>query len=181
MEMRVNVSGCKELTAKLEQLPAKVQNVVLKKAVKSGSKVIEQAEKSQAPSESGLLKQSLGATSVKSYGTTIFSTVGARRGFRRAVVATKSGGVKRLGKKASAALSDANFRDPTKYLHIIERGRKAIDAQEKILYSPVMNRFFGRQVAGVSANPFIERAFETAADAAVGVIQSETVEGINNL
>ena len=169
------------------ELPARAQQRVLRPAMERASTIVASAEKSEAPKESGLLGESLGVSTTRTYNamggsTKLFIAVGVRRGYRRAVVAKKRGGVRRLGKSASEAAEaggDANMRNPAKYLHLVTKGRKAISAtRRKALVSSVTGKFFGKSVAAAKANPFIERAFEAAAEQAAGAVLAAGVSGI---
>lgn len=169
------------------ELPARAQERVLRPAMEKASKIVAAAEKSEAPKESGLLGESLGVSTTRTYNaaggsTKLFIAVGVRRGYRRAVVATKRGGVRRLGRAASDAAEaggDANMRNPAKYLHLVTKGRKAIVAtRRKALYSSVTGQFFGKSVAAAAPNPFIERAFEASAEQAASAVLAAGVTGI---
>jgi len=169
------------------ELPARAQMRVLRPAMERAAKIVAASETGEAPKETGLLGQSIGVSTTRTYGTSggsskIFIAVGVRRGFRRAVVATKRGRVRHLGKAASEAAEaagDAQMRNPTKYLHLVTRGRKAIVAsRRKILVSSVSGRFLGKSVAAVPPNPFIQRAFDASAEQAASAVLAAGVAGI---
>lgn len=161
------LTGDKELLRMFQELPGAAQNRVLKPLVREAGKQLGQAVKSEAPRQSGLLQLAVGSSPLRSYKSgTLFITAGVRRGFKRKVARRRDGGLKYLGKKASAAKADLPTQDPAKYLHLVTKGRKAVEAiNRKVLYDARTGRFFGKSVAAVQANPFVSRAFDNSKEA----------------
>jgi hypothetical protein len=103
----------------------------------------------------------------------MFITAGVRRGFKRAVTQGRGGKLRVRSKAFTAANSDEAIQNPSKYLHLVTGGRKAIDADKKTLYDPRTDRFFGRHVAAAKVNPFVERGFDAAKEAVCQMIITE--------
>lgn len=178
----IEIHGDRELTAALEQLPQRVQQRVLRPLLKAAGQRIADAERGQSPAASGLLKESLGVSPLRVYrgGSMLFLAVGVRRGFRRAMVATRRG-AKFLGrrKSAQAEQSGSPVYDPAKYLHLVSRGRKAVRATSgKRLYDLRTGRSFGREVVAARPNPFIERAFDATAQAETNRFQQDAADAL---
>jgi hypothetical protein len=173
-DIRAYMTGNAAVQRMFMDLPKAVQDRVVKPLIQQGSKILDSAVKAAAPVESGLMKLAIGSSKLKTYGGgTIFITTGVRRGFRRAVTATKSGKLRVRSKPFTESNPGETVRDPVKYLHIVTGGRKAITATKtKLLYSAATNRFFGKSVAAAKPNPFVEKAF----DAAKGQV-AETILG----
>lgn len=172
-EIHAYITGDVAVQRMFMGLPKAVQDRVVKPLIEQGSKILDEAVKAAAPVESGLMKLAIGSSKLKTYGGTIFITTGVRRGFRRAVTATKGGKLRVRSKSYTAANPDEAVRDPVKYLHLVTGGRKAITAtKSKLLYSAATNRFFGKSVAAAKPNPFVAQAF----DAAKGQV-AETILG----
>lgn len=185
-EIRAYMTGDVAVQRMFMGLPQAAQERVVKPLILQGSKILDAAVKAAAPVESGLLKLAIGSSKLKAYsGGTIFITTGVRRGFRRAVSSGKGGKLRVRSKPYTAAHPDEAVRNPAKYLHLVTGGRKAITAvKSKILYSAVSNKFFGKSVAAVKPNPFMERAFDavkeqvaaTILDRAPEMIEAEAVK-----
>jgi len=167
----VNILGAEAAQRALLLLGDAAENRIMRPIMAEAARILTERASAEAPEETGLLRLSLGATPVKSYGgKTLFATVGVRRGFRRAVEATYTKNrVRYLSAERSAlAGDDAAYRDPVRYLHLVSGGRQAVSAQNvSILYSAAANRFLGRSVPEAKANPFMDRAFAGAATAIV--------------
>lgn len=61
----VTISGAKELQKKLKGLPEKVANKIIRKALRSGAKIIERQAEINAPVLTGQLKKSIKVKSAK--------------------------------------------------------------------------------------------------------------------
>jgi hypothetical protein len=174
-EMRVSMTGDAAAQRMFLELPKTAQDRVLKPLVVQGSKILDAAVKAEAPVESGLMKLAVGSSKLKTYGgSTIFITTGVRRGFRRAVTATKTGKLHVRSKSFTESNPNEAVRDPVKYLHLVSGGRKAVTAtKSKLLYSAATNKFFGKSVAAANPNPFVERAFDAAKEQVTQTILSQ--------
>jgi hypothetical protein len=183
-EFKMQLTGDKELLRLFEELPAAAQNRVLKPLLRSAGAQIALLERGEAPTQSGLLKTSLGASTLRSYSSTLFITAGVRQGFRRAVQGTNYRGgfarkVRYFGKQKSADYPELPVQDPVRYLHLVTGGRKALSAtNKKVLFDARTGKFFGKSVQKQDANPFIERAFDEAKNTVVDQITSEGSEKI---
>jgi hypothetical protein len=208
MEITFTISNDEKLIRAFEDLPHAAQDRVIKPLMIEASDMIAQAEKGEAPSESGLLQTSLGHTQLKNYGGKLFITTGVRRGFRRAVTVNRRGGLRFRSKAFTEANIDIPARDPAKYLRLVEHGRKESiagarpgsyygnlgperglrgrfiepDAERnpasKVLYSAASDKFFGRSVAAAAPNPFIERTYESNKQKIADFITLRGEEGI---
>lgn len=158
-----------------QELPVAAQNRVLKPLVRDAGKKIAAAEKSESPKFSGLMQKAIGESSLKNYsGGRLFITAGVRRGFKRAIGRTKRGSLRVFSKKATAANAELPVQDPTKYLHLVTKGRKAIQAKNrKVLHDARTGHFFGKSVAAAQPNPFVSRAFDAVKDAVVSEISAK--------
>ena len=175
-----------ELQRKFAALPDTVQERVLKPIMREAAAMVASAEKAEAPEETGLLKTALGASTTRTYrheggSSKLFIAVGARRGFRRAVQATPRG--RKMGRVLSAARTEAGegdqVRNPTKYLHLVTGGRKAIHATNaKILYAALANRFLGKSVEAAKPDPFMERAYQDVAGRVADFVTEAAAERI---
>jgi len=67
----VKVDGMEELLKKLNALPDKVQNSILTGAIRAGAKLVADEARSLAPSDSGILKKSIGVKKKRSKMKTI--------------------------------------------------------------------------------------------------------------
>jgi hypothetical protein len=173
-EMHVSITGDAAIQRMFLELPKTAQDRVLKPLIVQGSKIFDAAVKSAAPVESGLMKLAIGSSKLKTYGSTIFITTGVRRGFRRAVTASRQGKLRARSKSYTAANPSEVVRDPVKYLHLVTGGRKAITAvKSKLLYSAATNKFFGKSVAAAKPNPFVDRAFDAAKEQVAQTILSQ--------
>lgn len=126
---RAEIGGLPQILQQLEGVKARVAKKALRKGVTACAKELKWAAKSRAPRRAyiqgnlsykgGLLKKSLGEK-IKVYGGTVVGIVGARKGFKQ-VIGTRvkdSGPRAKYPKKAG----DPIYADPTKYLHLVERG-----------------------------------------------------------
>jgi hypothetical protein len=184
-EFSCKITDSQPLAKLFAELPDRVQGKILRPLVRDAGQLLAEAERREAPRESGLLGSSLGTSPVRSYarGNTLFVAVGVRRGFRRAVTLSARGKL-RARSKAFTAKADrpenfglADFRNPTKYLHLVHGGRNAVTAKDrKVLYSAATDRFFGRSVAAAKPNPFVDRAFAASAARAADLVCQKSVE-----
>lgn len=174
-EIRAYMTGDVVVQRMFMALPRTVQERVVKPLIEQGSRMLDDAVKAESPVDSGLMKLAIGSSKLKTYsGGTIFITTGVRRGFRRAVTASKHGKLRVRSKAFTESNPSESVRNPVKYLHLVTGGRKALMAtHSKVLYSSQTNTFFGKSVRGVAPNPFMERAFESAKEQVAGTILSQ--------
>jgi hypothetical protein len=133
--------------------------------------------KAAAPKETGLLKLSLG-TKVSTYAATntVVGVVGPRKGFRRPIVRSKRG---RLQQKKQAAAADVVlYRDPVKYAHLAESGRKAVAAKEKKTLVSASGEFLGRRVGPAPGRHFIRKASAVGRTEGLAIVARELAAGI---
>ena len=149
-EIRAYMTGDVAVQRMFMDLPQAVQERVVKPLITQGSKILDAAVKAAAPVESGLMKLAIGSSKLKTYGGgTIFITTGVRRGFRRAVTATRGGKLRVRSKPFTEANPGEAVRDPVKYLHIVTGGRKALTAtKSKVLYTRGDEQVFRKERGG---------------------------------
>ncbi len=153
------LTGDAELEQAFKELPDRVQRKHLRHGVRRAGSVIGRAAKAHAPRETGLLARSIGQRAFthrdkKGIGTRI----GPRKGFGRMVRVNKRGDLKALSKgkmaEAQAAGEQLEYRDPAKYAHIVELGRRG-------------------------GKPFLTPALEESKGAALATIAASVREGID--
>jgi hypothetical protein len=181
-DFSLKLTGDKAVERIFVELPGAVQDRVLKSMLNLGARKLAQAEKGEAPSDAGLLKLALGASSLKVYGSggdkVLFIATGVRRGFRRAVTPRRGGGSRRQSKAFTEIASQEQIRNPAKYLHLVTGGRKAVVASGRALYSAQSDKFFGKSVAAAKPNPFMDRALHDSGPGIVTEITGEAERGI---
>ena len=185
----IQLFGDREAQRLCESLAPKMLDRVMKPILRRSGKMLEEAARSAAPVESGILRKSIGATVVKKYGgRVLFATVGVRRGFSADAGVRRTSGPKSARGRARRVVRrnqrfDASqIRNPTKYLHLVTGGRKAIHVvHRKVLYSDFYGRFYGRSVAAVPPNPFMARAFAQSAPQVVAMAQAEAGARVHDL
>lgn len=164
----------KRAFAKLESV---ANDGVLRPIVSAVAKLIAAAERAEAPKDSGLMRQAIGTSPTRSYSrggaSRLFVATGVRRGYRRTVTPKRGGGARYRTKRYTEANPTEVVRNPAKYLHLVTRGRKAVAVRSaRSLYSAGNNRFFGKRAAAAGPNPFIQRAYDSSAGAAINMAQS---------
>jgi hypothetical protein len=175
-ELEIRLIGDESVMRMLDELPGATQAQVIRPAMRDAMRTIGNALRSEAPEETGLLKRALGATPVKTYRNVLFATAGVRRGFRQAVTHNAKGRV-RLTRKTPD--QEGMYRNPTKYLHLVEGGRKALSvATAKALYSAQSGKFFGKRVQAAKPQPFVGRTFDRIADAVVVDVSETVAQGV---
>lgn len=178
-DFRMEMIGDENVRRMFEELPKAAQDRVLKPLIRQGSAMIAAEEKAEAPTVTGLLKLALGTSPLRTYSTSLLVAVGVRRGFRRAVQGTNYRGgwaskTRYMSKKRTEENPTVPVQDPSKYLHLVIGGRKAISATKaKVLYDLRTGKFFGQHVAEQSPNDFIERAFERSQATVVQSLSSQ--------
>lgn len=148
----VNIKGLAELQAALAQLPVKMENNILRGALRAGTKVVAKAAKDNVHSVSGAL-----ADSVR-FGCKVDRQGGKLVGFVRA------GG---RGKKGSAK----GGKNPAFYAHMVENGTAA-----HLIKARAPNRMLAIGVAqvqhpGAKKKPFLRPAADAQGQAALEAIR----------
>jgi hypothetical protein len=177
----MTITGDRQLLRVFEELPARAQERVAKPLLREAAARVALVERDAAPAASGLLRMAIGVSTLKSYASgTLFIATGVRRGFRRAVQATSRGKLRFFSKRKTADSPDQPVQNPTKYLHLVTGGRRALEAvNRKVMYDPRTGRFFGKSVRAAAPNPFMSRAFESAKSVAVNLITSRAPDLID--
>lgn len=162
------------------ELPRSVQSRIMARRMRAASGILDSALKAEAPKDTGLLRQAIGSTTVKQYGYTLFLASGVRRGFRKVVSPKRRGRGTVIKRGVSAESADAGMvRNPTKYLHLIVGGRKAIHATKaKVLYSRQSDTFFGKSVQKTTPDDFVTRAFDSAKSQVIASVEAGIAEEI---
>ena len=141
----IKLVGMETLVARLRALPKKVATKGARRAIQAGSKPILDSEKADVPTDTGLLKKSLGRK-VASKAGNAFAVVGPRKGFGEP---GKKGKLKFKARK-KGVLNIASFKEPTRYAHLAEKKKSfVISAYEK-------NRETSVAIVGKVLGDFIE-------------------------
>ena len=125
--VRVWITGEKELLRALRRLEPKLQRKALRRGMTKCARVLARGVKERIAAidavETGLLKKSIGhRVYTLRDGQGVGAVVGPRKGFRRAVAVT--GKRKRRLKAMKKGVEGQKYRDPAKYIHLIELGTK---------------------------------------------------------
>lgn len=172
--------GDKELKRKLDTLPDKVYKRVVRVASRKSMQPVAKAMKAKAPRETGLLKKSIGLK-VKGYKRAgiVVTLVGPRTGFKTEVIVDTPNGPRK------------EFRDPTKYAHLVEFGTAPHDVgkdRERYQYNYALEK--GKQKRkvktkvkpykhpGTAAQPFARPAFDENKGKIISVFRSEMASGV---
>ena len=149
----------KALIRKLQDLPVKLQDRVLKSAAHNAMKPVLSAARSKVPVLYGLLKKALGIKS-KLYrrNHTAIALAGARKGF----------GTEKTVEIAGKSMTTR--RDPRHYSHLAERGTKAHEQPALKIQHP-----------GAAPRPFLEPGFEQAKPAMIARFGREIGKGLDRI
>lgn len=135
MANEVLLQGHKKLQRKLARLAAAAQRRIVRPAVRKALSPINKAAKRNCPTETKLLRKSIGSkVKVYRYSGVVWGGVGPRTGFKRQVT---------VGGRSE-------WRNPTKYAHLVEYGTR---------HSP--------------AQPFLRPALDVERPRALGILASE--------
>ncbi len=164
-----------------QRLRERAESGILRPIVAAASKVVAEAERAAAPEQSGLLAESIGVSTARTYraagGNRLFVAAGVRWGFRRTV--SQVNGRLKIDRSSRPMSGEAGTRDPAKYLWVVTHGREAVAATDrKILYDAFTNRFLGKQVPQARANPFIQQAYDEIAPQLASTIASQGAAAI---
>ncbi len=152
-DVSFSIIGAERTRDMLAELPAAAQNRVIKPLMRDAAKDIAKLEKAESPKDTGLMKKALGSTPLKTYGETFFIATGVRRGFEK------------------------DGKNPTKYAHLVSGGRKETEAKKgRFLADKGRDKFFGKKVAAVAPNPFVDRAFRRAKNETVPKLETRGAE-----
>lgn len=186
-EITVNVD---EVTPALARISERMRAKILLRAVAAGAAPVLEDMRANAPQESGLLKKSIKMRQrVYKGGLMRVAVIGPAKGFKQVVTVQRSG--KKAGRikatrakgavaRAAAGRPMAIFRDPVKYAHLVEGGRKAVRPKTaKVLYSALHNIFFPKKgVRAVAARPFVARAVARRRQASLAAIREKLASGL---
>lgn len=116
MSQQIKIIGMDKLQAKLRALPKKVQTAGTRKAITAGTKPILAAERADVPTDTGLLKKSLGKK-VALKGGGGYGVVGPRRGFGQ----PNAKGKLKFKSRKKGEKKPAGLKDPARYAHLAHR------------------------------------------------------------
>lgn len=164
--------GYPEIAAKLRDMPYKLRQRAIRRGVTKAARVVAKEAKARVPSKvTGLLKSSIGfrVGTMKRTGE-VYAVVGPRRGYGQAFNNLES--LKRRRAKIRKAvrgveMNGANFRNPTRYAHLVEKGRKISDAARggpATVLKTVEGRFIGKRAAAASPRPFLKPTMHATRD-----------------
>jgi len=164
--VKVELRGLQGVRRRLEAISVRLRKDILKKATAAGAQILAKEVKAKAPSQTGLLRKSIGYK-VRIYrgGEKIVAVVGPRTGFKALVV--HAGGEVALQKtKKGARLtwdvpgSTLSWRNPTQYAHLVELGHG------------------GPHPA--PAHPFMRQSIDSAHDRIVSMMRQIIHDGIES-
>ena len=170
-DIKIEWTGGEKMQRLFDELPRKLQERHMVIAIKTACAPLLHAMRAGAPVESGTLKKNIklkvGGVKAKliAYGivgpasakvATSARTGGKFKGKMRAV------GKKRLNAMGGKEFYDVQFRNPKRYAHLVEGGRKAVTPKKKVLARGT--HVFGTRAKAVAPRPFIKPAFEATKD-----------------
>lgn len=154
------LEGAKELQRRLFKLDDKIQNKILKGAVRKAARPVVKDARKRVPKDSGLLRDSIG-TFVKKYkrSSTAVAVIGSRRTFS-------------VSKRTQTTASGAQIehRNPAFYAHLVEFGTKQHFQPVATIGSIVIKGF---QHPGTKPQPFLEPAFKANERKAFNIMNDE--------
>jgi HK97 gp10 family phage protein len=110
------VTGLKDLSAVLNQLPVEVRDKVMRDAMGTACKPIEDAARSMAPVKTGALKKSIAHKVLQTPGSPdVRGLIGPSRDY---FAPNERGAMRKLSRKASKR----GAARPSNYAHLVERG-----------------------------------------------------------
>ena len=178
-EITFEISGDAAIAQMFEELPKHVQERVLKPLLRDASATVASVAESDAPEQLGLLKQAVGASALRVYGSRLFITVGVRQGFGRDVQVSARRAGRLTGRPGRGLVPQSTRVDPARYGGTVQAGRGPIEAAgTKILYSRVLDLVLGRRVAAAKPRPFMREAFDQTAQAVISKIQADAAPRI---
>ena len=129
MAIKASMSGVDGVLKSIQQLPNNVRRRGMRIALSAAGGEYKTATAARVPRETGLLKRSLGVKVAVPTNPrkTAWVKVGARRGFRQRVERNKRGKLRAVSKQVQTLLPEhakTIYRNPTRYLHIVEGGSK---------------------------------------------------------
>ncbi len=192
-EIRVNFVGSEELQAAFAELPRRLRQQGLRRAMMRAGRILARDAKALAPRETGLLRQSMGSRVYVTRAGGYAAAVGPRVGFRRPVVKKMRG--KNRGKfrkatkreVAAGGFGKGDYRDPAKYGHLVEKGYRLVRGGKlprtigaKFL-AKIGFRKAGHVIGHVAARPFLGSALAAGKDALLRIIAEDCAEELTKL
>jgi hypothetical protein len=190
--MKLLVTGVRETLHALEELPKRVGHKHLRIAMNAGGGILKRSAESHVPTETGLLRKSLGVKvkipdasfNAKHHGKPAYAVIGPRRNFVRASITGKQGKPQLLtDRKALKRVlggGKVKTRNPARYAHLVHGGTKshAVNAVRARVLSNGTQTFGRRVVVSAKPNRFLERAVQSAGSPAKAKVFSKLQEGI---
>lgn len=183
--LKLSLLGVPEARAALNQFSDAIRRKHTRISLNKGLGILKTEAVKRVPTETKLLQKAIGVKAgTTKDGNKVYGLVGPRRGRKRAVSLTAKGKVKFLGKKGMAKVTDAggtlDFRNPSRYAHLVHGGTKAhaITTKNKgVLASKTA--IFGKSVTvKAKAQPFLAQAVSAQGPAATGAIIGKLKEGV---
>ncbi len=175
--VQAKLEGLGPVRAKLAALRKGLRGKIVRKGMDEGTKPVLSSAKGLAPRDSGLLAKSMGRkTKVYRGSGNAVGLVGPRAGFAKQVTVesrkiTAQVGTRRRSRKIGAVVN----RDPVRYAHLVELGRKAVSATKKKMLVSAGGTFFGRKVRATPPRPFLGRSWQRSSGIASEKIRA-TIE-----
>lgn len=183
----ITLEGDAAMMHLLDELPKRLRDKTLVQAVMAGGGPIKAAMVANSPSSSGLLKKSIKIRRRKYRGGDVaIAVIGPSRGMKTTVSVVEGGknkgSIRKNTRKGTGLIAaygaGAAYRDPAKYAHLVEKGRKSVSPKKgKALYNRLGNRVF-RRASAVPAKHFASRAVASASGRAIEAMRSKMADGL---
>jgi HK97 gp10 family phage protein len=198
-KVRVKIEGLRPLLAKLDGLKRTVQKSAIRKAVDAAGKVVLDAAKAAVPTNTELLKKSLGKKVIvgRKSGVAV-AIVGPRTGFKVTRVDPRtaktqtaySGGTMdridrngkfRKGRPPKKIILRIGSRspvasNPTQYAHLVEGGRRGVTAKGRALLLSGIG--FRKSAGPVTGTKFLENSLNRSKAAIVAAMAKAIDEAL---
>lgn len=181
--VRLETTGFEDAIIRLRGYGDRIFRKHARRGMTKASRIVANAAKSNVPKESGLLRMSI-ASKIKTYTrrNTVVGIIGPRRGYRQSVVAVGREGHRKLKRMKSqinvGGTMVGRWRDPIKYAHIVERGRKAVSVKTAKSLVSATGQWLGKSVAAAPGTRFLERAEAGTRGQALDTIARELAIGL---
>lgn len=155
----VELKGLREAVQAMEGMSDAIKRKYLRIATNAAGGMIKNEAVSRVPQRTKLLKQALGVKVTQKRNGEWYAVIGAKRGMKRGVKVSRSGNIRKMGKRTTSNLrftpggQFVRVIDPARYIHLAEKGTKShvVRVKNKKVLSDG-GTIYGRH-ARVSAKP----------------------------
>ena len=183
LAIKARIEGLEPLIFRLNLLKQGPRNVILRRAVDRGNKILLKAArgnlKAYGFTTKSLLYKSLGSKIAVTRKGIVVGIVGPRTGFKSVKGLRGIQEMTPLGRSFAAA-----GVDPTRYAHLVEKGRRGlVPTNKKIMVYPGAggNLIWARSVRPVAARPFLRPALDQNKGQVVAAMSEEIGRGFERL